>query len=90
MPDERRGRVDAWGQPADDSLEVHADAVAMLDALEELDADDLSPWELDFLSSVREAVDEGWVSDRQAEKGRQVHEERSRDGKTYRRKGKSK
>lgn len=75
-------RVDSWGQPCDDSIEVHSDAVA---ALEELDgADGLSPWETDFLDSVREAVGEGWISDRQAEKVRQIHEERIKQGRRWR------
>lgn len=75
-------RLDAWGQPADDSLEVHADAVAALDALD--GADGLSPWEVDFLDSVREAVGEGWISDRQADKVRQIRDERIEQGRRWR------
>jgi len=78
MTEPPRKRVDAWGQPADDSLEIHSDAVRFLD---ELDGAELSEWEADFVDSVTEAVDEGWISDRQAEKVRQIYDERIRAGK---------
>lgn len=76
-------RVDSWGQDADDDLEVHADAVSML---AELDGEGgLSPWEEDFVADVLEAVDAGRMTDRQAEKVRQIHDERIRQGRPYRR-----
>lgn len=81
MNEPPRKRVDAWGQPADDSLEIHADAVRQLDELGALDEDDLTTWEADFVDSVTEAVDEGWISDRQAEKVRQIYDDRIRAGK---------
>lgn len=78
-------RLDDWGQDADDDLEVHSDAVTMLEQLE--GAEGLSPWEEEFLDSVREAVEAGRMTDRQADKVRQIHDERLTKGRAWRRPG---
>lgn len=75
-------RVDSWGQDADDDLEVHADAVALLAELD--GAEGLSPWEEGFVETALEAVDEGRITDRQADKIRQIHEERIKQGRAWR------